>query len=177
MATLAQRQAQARKPAFDPVRKFGLLPRDEKPGRGAGGGGETYVVGGHTISARAPTLDFVHERIGREREARKARKSGDDALELLLLERDLDHAHEDVGRDMVRSALKVLGRKGKEKEKKDEKEDEETELQRERAARRVFDATTVKALGFDPLLLSAKNKAKPVDDVEAGRKVDLRLPR
>ncbi|EJD43063.1 hypothetical protein AURDEDRAFT_168016 [Auricularia subglabra TFB-10046 SS5] len=172
MATFAQRQGQSRKPAFDPVRKVGLLPRDEKPVRG----GETYIVGGHTVSALAPTLDFVHEKIGRAREARKARKRADDTLELLL-DRDLENAHEDVGRDMVRNALKVLGRnkeggkeKGKEKEKRDEK-DEERDVQRERTARKVFDAATVKALGFDPLLLSAKNKAKPVDDIEAGRKV------
>ncbi|KZV96434.1 hypothetical protein EXIGLDRAFT_643216 [Exidia glandulosa HHB12029] len=163
MANFSRVAQTSKQPAYDPTRKWGLKPEVKRES-----GNETYIVGGHTVSARAPALEFAHEKMGREREARKARKRADDTIETLLLARD------DPSADTVRDALKAIGRyKEKPKTSDEMAKEEAANDERERLARKVFNADKIKTLGFDPLVLNQKFKAnaKPADGAETSRQV------
>lgn len=83
LSTAAKRS----KPAFDPARRWGLLPDN------SGGGGATYVVSGHVVAGGSdPRSVHVGEAVGREAQAKAARASAKEADRALqkLLQRDKD---------------------------------------------------------------------------------------
>jgi minichromosome maintenance protein 10 len=87
---MSSSSAPTRKPAYDPVRKWGLKPEPSVVGRT--GGSATYVVSGHIVGGPAGDSQsvFVAETMGREGQAKAKRKFGRDADRELkaLLEKD-----------------------------------------------------------------------------------------
>ena len=87
---MSMSSAPTRKPAYDPVRQWGLKP-EPSTGRDTGGSA-TYVVSGHVVGGPAgdSRSPYIAETIGREGQAKAKRKFGQDADRDLkaLLERD-----------------------------------------------------------------------------------------
>ncbi|KAH7100487.1 hypothetical protein BKA62DRAFT_639912 [Auriculariales sp. MPI-PUGE-AT-0066] len=177
LSTFAQNQAKKRAgPAFDPLRKTGLLAKDEKSNAHRAGS-ETYVFNGHTLSGSAPTAQFVEEKVGRAREDRKRRVAQHAALERMLDEHvksGLAGAGVVVpgtGMDTVRAGLRELG-KAKGKERPITAEEAEQAEKRSSFARSVFTPEMVKDIGFDPLAASMRRE-KPIDSSETAKKAAL----
>lgn len=178
-----------RKSAYDPSRQWGLKPEPDS------GTGATYIVSGHIVSGgKEKNSLFVNENIGREAQAKAARKlSGKDADRALetLLKRDKEGMRAvKAARDHQRKLLKkekeeraeAGGKKNAKgakaapaKRKKQEESDSESESESgtsdedkpEKAVKNAFSATMVRSLGFDP---TAKDGRK-VKDSDVQRKV------
>ncbi|EKM58109.1 uncharacterized protein PHACADRAFT_88712 [Phanerochaete carnosa HHB-10118-sp] len=167
-----------KKPAYDPSRQWGL-----KPDPDASTGGATYVVSGHIVSDRRESGLFVNETIGREAQAKAARKvSAKDADEALkkLLKQDKEgtravKAAREFGKKLVEK--EVLGDSGKGKEeakdvaktrRRDENDNDDSEDEKDKkSVKNAYSATLVRSLGFDP---TAKD-GRRVADSEVQRKV------
>ena len=115
--------SQKRKAAYDPQRKWGLQPANGPVGSPSssqmeGGEGPTYVVAGHIVAGGAAGKQdmFLKEKLGREAQARAARRTNsrdtDVALKRLL-------ARDKEGMKAVQEARKfAMKAKAKEREKK-----------------------------------------------------------
>lgn len=127
--------SQKRKADYDPQRKWGLQPANGSAGSPSssqleGGEGPTYVVAGHIVAGGAAGKHdmFLKEKVGREAQARAARRTNsrdtDVALKRLL-------ARDKEGMKAVQEARKfAMKAKGKEKRqirngKEVEKEEED----------------------------------------------------
>ncbi len=165
-----------KKPVYDPARQWGLKPEGSSTAPGA-----TYVVSGHVISGSTadPRNMYIGEQMGREAQAKAARKlaaDSDKALQRLL-------ARDKEGTKAVSSAREFMKRKaqevkqegkkaGKTKGKTKGKTNEKTKGKSESSASAVssasekdtesgegddsrprknaYSAELIKQLGFDP---------------------------
>jgi minichromosome maintenance protein 10 len=161
-----------RKPAFDPSKQWGLKPADGSTGLRDADGGATYIISGHVVSGSARSSLFLSEEIGREGQAKAARrakgKQEEKALSQLM-KRDGEGMKAVVRAREV--GLKVLGKGGKEGEmgtkgKGKEKADEPEEVATSR--KNAFSASVVKQLGFDP---TAKPGGRRVEETDVKKKV------
>ncbi|KDQ55942.1 hypothetical protein JAAARDRAFT_36719 [Jaapia argillacea MUCL 33604] len=167
---MSMSSAPKRKPGYDPARQWGLKPEPT-----TGGAGSTYVVSGHIISGSgvdtAGSL-YVSENIGREGQARAARKvAGKDADKALdqLLKRD---------KEGMRAVLKAreFGLKKSTDGSNEKKKTKEGRNKRMGSTpppgeesnsstnpSRAYSAQVIKQLGFDP---TAKGGQKRSEDSE-----------
>lgn len=163
-----------RKPAYDPAKQWGL-----KPAAGAAtdaDGGATYVVAGHVVSggsgAGAANM-FVAETMGREGQARAARKAASKETEKTLQKiagRDKEGMRavvraREVGlgadKEKKQGGGKAKGKGKPRQEGEDAREEEAEPVHRKNA----FSAAVVKQLGFDPT--AAKTRRVEERDVLA----------
>lgn len=170
--------APKRKPAYDPQRQWGLKPADEA------GPSATYVMGGHIVSGGGAASLYVGETMGREGQARAARKlsEADAERELAaLLRRDKE------GMRAVLKARETMEGKKRSKAKgkgKDERQGNETSLSNDEGnsdselegggkkpstkQTKSYSAQVIKQLGFDPAVKAGYKRA---DDASAQKKV------
>lgn len=153
-----------RKAEFDPSKKWGLKPADGSTGRDTEGGA-TYVVQGHVVSGSGM---FVAESMGREGQAKAARRAAGKETEKALLKI--------VGRDREGMRAVVRAREvglGKEKEKAGAKgKEKEVEHENEEGVatrKNAFSAAVVKQIGFDPT--AVKTGVRRVKEREVTSKV------
>lgn len=171
----------AKKAEYDPARQWGLKP---EPSAG-GGEGATYFVEGHVVAGTndAKAL-FVGENIGRDAQARAARRAaglGADRALRVLLERDREGARALVrAREFVRGkegkreggeGKRVDKNKGKGKGKAKERTDvgsggesgsERDEAEGDKKSRgHAYSASLIKQLGFDPTSKDGRRSADP----------------
>ncbi|KAH8980467.1 hypothetical protein EDB92DRAFT_1900536 [Lactarius akahatsu] len=123
--------------AYDPQRKWGLAPGDDSAPPSSVVEGATYVVAGHVVASGKRDL-FVNENVGREAQARAARKAGsrdvDKALKRLLA-RDKEgmkavqeaRSFAKKMKDQQNTAAKPSGKEGPSGIKKKQKEDDVSE--------------------------------------------------
>lgn len=159
-----------RKPAYDPARQWGLRP--ESGGLRDDQGGATYVVSGHVVSGstRAASSLFVSESLGREGQAKAARKATAKEQEKTL--------KAIVGRD--REGMKAVMRarevglkdlKTKKAGKSDDKALTRSGEEKVVERRSAYNATMVKRLGFDPVAFAPGHKQGKVSDGDAMKKL------
>jgi minichromosome maintenance protein 10 len=151
------------KPAYDPARQWGLKPNAPE---GTDGGGSTYVVSGHIVNSSS--VLSVSETMGREGQARAARKVDTDRALMALLERDKDGMKAVVkarefgssGNSTKKSGANRGASSSKEKEKISASSSTDTTAPKERSTvgSRAFSASVIKQLGFNPTL---KNGERP----------------
>ena len=143
-----------RKPAFDPERKWGLLPSAELGSR-SNAEGSTYVIPGHVISASGP--EYVDEKIGRGREERAKRrreeKKTDELLNRLL--------GRDGGGDGDRNAAAGAVRKAREV-MKTLKGDKDAKVTKGKDCKKDYSAETMKRFGFDPIVKGGRENEEDV---------------
>ncbi|KAH9855590.1 hypothetical protein C2E23DRAFT_874672 [Lenzites betulinus] len=157
-----------KKAAYDPSRQWGLKPERESTGA-------TYVVRGHIVSGADSREMYVGENVGRDAQAKAARKlTAVDSEKVLkqLLKRDKE------GTRALASAREFSKRKAEEEEaisgkgKKQRKDKQKPKPAREREddsdsdgehkpRRNAYSATLIKQLGFDP---TSKDGKKVKDD-------------
>ncbi|KAH9061907.1 hypothetical protein EDB87DRAFT_1682576 [Lactarius vividus] len=171
--------------AYDPQRKWGLAPGDDSAPPSSVGEGATYVVAGHVVASGKRDL-FVGENVGREAQARAARKAGsrdvDKALKRLLV-RDKEgmkavqeaRAFAKKMKDQQKTAAKPgkEGPSGTKKQKGDdvseadswtEEEDESDGASAtDKPTKNAYSAQVIKQLGFDPTRKSAKGQSREED--------------
>ncbi|KAF8583408.1 hypothetical protein K439DRAFT_1412151 [Ramaria rubella] len=141
--------AHIRKPAFDPERKWGLLPADGGSRSGAESA-STYVIPGHVISGSGP--EYVGEKIGRGREEKAKRRREEketDAMLNRLLGRDGGGAGDrNAAAGAVRRAREVMkSLKGEKTRAKDKGKE---------CRKSAYSAEAIKRLGFDPVSKSVQ---------------------
>lgn len=162
--------AAKKKAAYDPARQWGLKPEREATGA-------TYVVQGHVISGADSRSMYVGENVGRDAQAKAARKlSAVDSEKALqrLLKRDregtkiLASAREFSKKQAAELKLqegpskKRKRKAGKHSDSDEESEDDAASDQDDPKPRgNAYSATLIKQLGFDP---TAKNGQKVKDD-------------
>ena len=139
----------ARKSAFDPDKKWGLLPSADTGSTTTSEGGSTYVIPGHVISASGP--EYVGEKIGRGREEKAIRRREEKKTEEIL-SRLLGR---DGGGDGDRNAAAGAVRKAREVMKA-LKGDTDATLQVKKRKEQgwkksAYSAEAIKKLGFDPI--------------------------
>jgi len=195
---MSMSSAPTRKPAYDPVKQWGLKP---EPSVGGGtGGSATYVVSGHVVGGPAGNSRslYVAETMGREGQAKAKRKFGQDADRELkaLLERDKEGMRavvraREVGKMLdEKSGKRVKKRdKGKGKDKGREKPSAEARSEKlddsnsdsgsdlaveeqtsTSAQKNAYSAQIIKQLGFDPAMKPGQKRA---DDLIVKKKVCL----
>ena len=179
--------SQKRKAAYDPQRKWGLRPADGSVGSPSssqleGGEGPTYVVAGHIVAGGAAGKHdmFLKEKVGREAQARAARRTNSRDTEVALkrlLARDKE------GMRAVQEARK-FAKKAKAREKhqiangkvkggdagdgdssgnNDEEDDDalddrtrSTTTKKKKKNNNAYSARVIKELGFDPTVNSLR---------------------
>lgn len=174
--------------AYDPQRKWGLAPGDDSATPSSVVEGATYVVAGHIVAAGKRDL-FLNETVGREAQARAARKAGSrdvDKTLKRLLARDKEgmkvvqeaRAFAKKMKDQQNTAAKPSGKEGLSGIKRKQKEDEDSEAESgteeedesddasttDKPAKNAYSAQVIKQLGFDPTHRSAKGRSGD-DDV------------
>jgi len=174
--------SQRHKAAYDPQRKWGLSPAEG--GNIASSSevdGATYLVAGHVVAAGKRDL-FVNETVGREAQARAARKANSrdtDAALKRLLTRDKE------GMKAVQEARKfaknVLGkqnaeakalrkdgsfsRRKKKKRERDDVSDGDSESESgDKLTKNAYSARVIKELGFDPTALKSSRDGRRKDE-------------
>lgn len=170
---LSTTSAPKRKPAYDPSRQWGLKPEPVA-------GSATYIVSGHVVNDTQvdPRTLFVTENIGREGQAKAARKmskrTADRAL-MSLLERDKEGMKpvmkaREVGKKEsgARGKLDIKGKvKGKDQEGKAREMDKGGEKREVRATtKNAYTAGMIKGLGFDPIAVSGQRRGPGDSDVQ-----------
>lgn len=170
-----------RKPDYDPMRKYGLLPDPSKPSM-TDGGDATYVVSGHVVSSgKATSGMFMGEKVGREAQSKAQRQAKERATEKSLQKLlDRDREGMSVVRKAREVALKIREEKGNEKSEKKggqkgkpaPKENEngktsskrksrdgedaegglEHDTEQNRPQKSAYSAEIIRRLGFDPTL-------------------------
>jgi hypothetical protein len=180
--------SQKRKAAYDPQRKWGLQPANGSVGSPSssqleGGEGPTYVVAGHIVAGGASGKHdmFLKEKLGREAQARAARRTNsrdtDVALKRLL-------ARDKEGMRAVQEARKfAMKTKAREKQRtangkevgkaveggdtgdsysessgNDDEEDDALvgKPRSTKTAKNAYSARVIKELGFDPTVKSLR---------------------
>jgi len=178
--------SQRRKAAgYDPQRKWGLAPGDDSATPSSTVEGATYVVAGHIVAAGKRDL-FLNETVGREAQARAARKAGSrdvDKTLKQLLARDKEgmkavQEARAFAKKMKSTETKSSVKQGlsgaKRKQKKDESaseaesgsewEDESDDASTtDRPTKNAYSAQVIKHLGFDPTRGSAKGRSRDDD--------------
>jgi len=180
--------SQKRKAAYDPQRKWGLQPAKGSVGSPSssqleGGEGPTYVVAGHIVAGGAAGKHdmFLKEKLGREAQARAARRTNsrdtDVALKRLLARdkegmRAVQEARKFAMKAKAREKQRTANGKdvGKEVEEGNTgdsysessgNDDEEDDALADRArstktAKNAYSARVIKELGFDPTVKSLR---------------------
>ncbi|KAI0052401.1 hypothetical protein FA95DRAFT_1601776 [Auriscalpium vulgare] len=171
--------APKRKPAYDPQRKWGLVP-ENKPQLSADGG-STYVVAGHVVSGSTSKSLFTSENIGREAQARAQRKKGakdaDRAVQKLL-ERDREgmRAVEKAREYALEMRMKARGKEGTAKKGKgkaqtgsdsDQDRAPSTAARAGHASKNAYSAEVIKRIGFDPTIKPGHQRQEDSSDVVA----------
>ena len=167
-----------RKSKYDPSRQWGL-----KPEGSTSSGGSTYVVGGHVVSGSSadPRAMFIGESVGREAQAKAARKlaakDGDKVLQRLLSRdkegaRALASAREFAKRKERPEKGGPKSSKGKDKARDDVGSMEQLQAHTDdagehKARKNVYSAELIKQLGFDP----TSKDGKPSKDANVLNKV------
>lgn len=170
--------APKRKPAYDPVKQWGLKPADAD----SGGQGSTYVVSGHIVSGSGMDSRSLYttENIGREGQAKAKRKlSGKDADRALkgLLERDKEgmravmkarevgktsKEEDNGGRSKKRKGTEKTkegaSKKSKSKRGSSEDSDNDCPVQETHAGKNAYSAEVIKQLGFDPIAKAGQRR-------------------
>ncbi|TDL26871.1 hypothetical protein BD410DRAFT_763043 [Rickenella mellea] len=143
---------------YDPARQWGLKP-EEKPG----GSRETYVLSGHVVSSRGP--DYVHEKIGREGQAKAKRKLDQVETERTLQQLLSSNGGQDNAAEAVKRArLAIQSKKAsaEERSKGKRKDNSDADLTPDNEpgeqTRRAYPAEIVKKLGFDPTLKAGQKR-------------------
>ncbi|KAI0764823.1 hypothetical protein C8Q74DRAFT_1206105 [Fomes fomentarius] len=186
-----------KKPVYDPARQWGLKPEGSSTTPGA-----TYVVSGHVISGSTadPRNMYIGEQMGREAQAKAARKlaaDSDKALQRLLArDREGTKAVSSAREFMKRKAQEVkqegkkAGKtKGKGKSESSasavssagEKNTESEEGDDSRPRKNAYSAELIKQLGFDPTAkdgrtnkdANAKSKLDALAALQTSRKIQL----
>ena len=166
-----------KKPAYDPARQWGL-----KPERSNAGVGATYVVSGHVVSGSAsdPREMYIGESVGREAQARAARKvaakEADEALRRLLARDKAGTRALASAREFSKKKEEPKGSKAKGKQRQDaeatarttsaEKQEEEEER---KLRKNAYSAELIKQLGFDP----TGKDGRPAKDAMVQNKVGV----
>ncbi|KAI0634931.1 hypothetical protein C8Q77DRAFT_1104805 [Trametes polyzona] len=165
--------AAKKKAAYDPARQWGLKPEREAVGA-------TYVVQGHAVSGSDSRSLYVNETVGRDAQAKAARKlsavDSEKALQKLLM-RDKEGTKalvtarafskrkaEEAERARDGSTKKQKVAEGKEKQRSSSESGDEDRRPRKNA----YSAQLIKQLGFDP---TAKDGRK-VKDTNVQSKLD-----
>jgi len=176
--------------AYDPQRKWGLAPRgpgdDSAAPSSAAVDGATYVVAGHIVASGKRDL-FMSESVGREAQARAARKAGSrdvDKTLKRLLSRDKEgmkavQEARAFAKKMKgpQNASSGKGKGGPPKSKRKEEDDGGSEEDAEsgseeddsdaasadKTTRSAYSAHVIQQLGFDPASKSAKGRSKDDD--------------
>lgn len=189
--------SQKRKAAYDPQRKWGLAPGDDSATPSSAAEGSTYVVAGHIVASGKRDL-FVNENVGREAQARAARKAGSrdvDKTLKRLLARDKEgmkavqeaRAFAKKMKDQQNTAAKPSAKEGpsgmKRKQKDDDISEAESETEGEdesdgslttdKPAKNAYSAQVIKQLGFDPTRRSSKGRSGDDDSTSIYSKVCL----
>ncbi|RPD65157.1 hypothetical protein L227DRAFT_590680 [Lentinus tigrinus ALCF2SS1-6] len=172
-----------KKPAYDPARQWGLKPETQASSA-------TYVVSGHVISGGESQSMYIGETVGREAQAKAARKLAADSDKALqrLLSRDREGTKALVSaREFAKRKAEAAkdqgkrGSKGKVKDKgkgKMDSDSKEPQTTKSGAAmgesgepatkKNGYSAELIKQLGFDP---SAKD-GRPGRDANVQSKLD-----
>ncbi|KAI0827195.1 hypothetical protein BC628DRAFT_1371381 [Trametes gibbosa] len=171
--------------AYDPSRQWGLKPEREATGA-------TYVVHGHVVSGADSRTMYVGENVGRDAQAKAARKlSAVDSEKVLrqLLKRDKEgtralatareFSKRKVEEEESSSAKKQ--RKDKQKEKLERKEDDSDSDEERKPRKSAYSAALIKQLGFDPTAKDGKkvkdehvqSKLDALTAAHTSRKIDL----
>ncbi|OSD07685.1 hypothetical protein PYCCODRAFT_1401648 [Trametes coccinea BRFM310] len=180
IATGGMSMVPKKKPAYDPSRQWGLKPEREAEGA-------TYVVQGHVVSGSDSRSLYVAESVGRDAQAKAARKLSavdqEKALQKLL-------ARDREGTKALMTARQFSKRKeeesskdakGKKKQKSDVAEAKDPDSDSNKPRKHGYSAQLIKQLGFDP---TAKDGRKVKDEnvqskldalaaVHAKRKIEL----
>ncbi|KAI0287870.1 hypothetical protein BC826DRAFT_1108132 [Russula brevipes] len=128
----AASSSQKRKAAYDPQRKWGLAPADGSVAPSSEVDGATYVVAGHVVATGKRDL-FLSEHVGREAQARAARRAStrdtDVALKRLLARDKEGMKAVQEARKFARKAREkqIASGKGKQSGKKKREEQEQEE--------------------------------------------------
>ncbi|EPQ55896.1 hypothetical protein GLOTRDRAFT_40728 [Gloeophyllum trabeum ATCC 11539] len=159
-----------RRPEYDPQRQWGLKPELNT------GAGAVYVVSGHVVSGSSGKNDmFVSETIGREGQAKAARKlAAKDADKALrgILKRDKEGMKavvkaREFGLKEKEKTKGGVNKKGDAKGK--EKADAPEASEGTSKVKNAFSAKMIKELGFDPTNKNGSRKAD--EDSEVQKKV------
>lgn len=173
--------SQKRKAAYDPQRKWGLAPANGSAGPSSSSQvdaeGPTYVVAGHIVAGAAGKHDmFLKEKVGREAQARAARKANSHDTDVTLkrlLARDKEgmravqearkFAKKTRKKQRTTTVGKVVGKEDDisdsdgESSGTDDEEDSESgdgsSADRPRpttTTKNAYSARVIKELGFDP---------------------------
>jgi hypothetical protein len=179
--------SQKRKAAYDPQRKWGLQPANGSVGSPSssqleGGEGPTYVVAGHIVAGGAAGKHdmFLKEKLGREAQARAARRTNsrdtDVALKRLLARdkegmKAVQEARKFAVKAKAREKQRVAngkealrkeedgdrtGDSGSESSGNDDEEDDDALADRPRSTKNAYSARVIKELGFDPTVKSLR---------------------
>lgn len=161
-STSGMTTASKRKPAFDPARQWGLKPEPDRDAASA-----TYVMSGHIVSGGPEAKGiFVSENIGRDAQAKAARKSSAKDADLALqklLKRDKEGtkavaAAREHGKKLAEQARgKHASARGKSKGKQDGAGEKKREPLTDDGnnefmdpGKGVYSVNLVRTLGFDP---------------------------
>ncbi|KAG6879643.1 hypothetical protein C0992_000278 [Termitomyces sp. T32_za158] len=170
--------APKRKPVYDPARQWGLKPEPVA-------GSATYIVSGHVVNdsqVDSRTL-FVSENIGREGQAKAARKMSKRAADrtlMSLLERDKEGMKAVMkAREVGKKESNVRGkmdRKGKVKGEDQKGEDQKGKAREfvkgnevgeiSATTKNAYTAEMIKRLGFDPIAMSGQCRGLGDSDVQ-----------
>jgi hypothetical protein len=186
--------------AYDPQRKWGLAPADDSATPSSTVEGATYVVAGHIVAAGKRDL-FVNETVGREAQARAARKAGSrdvDKTLKRLLSRDKEgmkavqeaRAFAKKMKGQQSTATKPSGKEGVSGAKRKQKDDTDSEaesgtqsedesdgsLTTDKPTRNAYSAQVIKQLGFDPTRRSGKGQTVDDDPSSISSKVCFFFP-
>ncbi|KAI1798437.1 hypothetical protein LXA43DRAFT_875943 [Ganoderma leucocontextum] len=164
--------AKAKKKEYDAARQWGLKPEGQASG-------STYIVSGHIVSGSDSRSMFIGENVGREAQAKAARKvasaDADKALQRLLSkDKEGTKASTPAPESSKRRAeeIKSEGKgKGKAKEggTKAKSRPDDTETSEDKQPhRKAYSAQLIKQLGFDP----AAKDGKTVKDAEVQSRLD-----
>ncbi|KAI9508056.1 hypothetical protein F5148DRAFT_1199727 [Russula earlei] len=178
---------------FDPQRKWGLAPASGPVAQSSSEvEGATYVVAGHVVAAGKRDL-FVNESVGREAQARAARRAGSRDTDMALrrlLARDKEGMK--AVREAYKFAKKAIGKPVAERKvpRQDEASDGESESgfddeecesrdgnpsTERRPPKNGYSAQVIKELGFDPALKSSLGGGRcRKDDVSRSLYSELR---
>ncbi|KAI0818905.1 hypothetical protein BC629DRAFT_1636550 [Irpex lacteus] len=178
MGTSGMTTAPKRKPAYDPSRQWGLQPSSHPSSASADA---TYIVSGHIVSNSTSTQSlFVSESVGRDAQAKAARKAKEREEEGVLMEglrrrdregvRVLWAAREFAERAKVEAKGKDAKGKGRPLEASDNEGGEDSEEGEKEEGeegktklKSAYSATLIRTLGFDP---TGKRKGATAKDVQ-----------
>jgi len=162
-----------KKPAYDPVRKWGLKPEDPSSG-------STYVFSGHVISGSGGDSRsmYVGETLGREAQAKASRVSAKDADRTLkaLLEKDkegtraLIKARQASGRKDTTKNTNSSSSKRESDPLSSDSEEEEGSSHPHPPRKNAYSADVIRKLGFDPTSKAGEKSKHEVAELQ--RKVN-----